>query len=165
MKDGDYVAECMAKKDGIKLVEPSENLCSAYVKMSRESLASMNANMDAGIKRWAVVAAYYARYHALYAIFMKVGIKCEIHTCTLAAARALFGLNPVLAKEIENSMKQRINMQYYADRTVSDANYKKNADSAPGFVIEMEKLSLVLNTDGIERIRKNLEKLKRGAEI
>ena len=158
MKDEDYITECAGRKDGIKLVEPSENLCSAYFKMARESLESMNANMEAGIKRWAIVAAYYARYHAIYAILMKAGIKCEIHTCTIAAAKALF-LSDELAKEIETAMKQRINMQYYADRTVPDADYKKNTDSAPDFVIEMEKLSSGLGGDNIESIRKKLQKL------
>ena len=158
MKDEDYIAECASRKDGIKLTEPSENLCSAYLKMAKEALASMNANIGAGVKRWAIVAAYYARYHAIYAIFMKVGIKCEIHTCTIAAAKALF-LSSELAKEIESAMKQRINMQYYADRTVSDSDYRMNIDSAPDFVIEMEKLSSEMSGDDIERIRKKLQKI------
>ena len=158
MKDEEYIAECAGRKDGIKLVEPSENLCSAYFKMAKESLESMNANMEADIKRWAIVAAYYARYHAIYAIFMKAGIKCEIHTCTIAAAKVLFLIGE-LVKEIEIAMKQRINMQYYADRTVSDSDYKKNTDSAPDFVIEMEKLSSGLGKDDVERIRAKLKKM------
>lgn len=160
MKDEDYIAECANRKDDIKLVEPNENLCSAYLKMAKESLASMNANIDAGVKRWAIVAAYYARYHALYAIFMKIGVKCEIHTCTIAAAKALF-LKSELAKEIGTSMKQRINMQYYADRTISNADYTKNIGSSPDFVIEMEKLSAKLGTNDIKRTRNKLEKMMR----
>jgi len=160
MKNEDYIIECATRKDGIKLVEPSENLCSAYLKMAKESLASMNANIDAGVKRWAIVAAYYARYHAIYAILMKIGIKCEIHACTIAVVRALF-LKGELVKETEAAMKQRINMQYYADRTVSDNDYKKNINSAPNFVIKMEKLSAEMSGDEVEHLRKKLKKMSR----
>lgn len=164
MKDEDYIAECACRKDGIKLVEPNENLCSAYLKMAKESLASMNANIDADVRRWAIVAAYYARYHAIYAIFMKAGIKCEIHTCTIAAAKAFF-LGGELTKEIETTMKQRINMQYYADRTVSDSDYKKNIDSAPDFVIKMEKLSSEMGGDDIEHVREKLKEMMKRSKI
>lgn len=158
MEDNKYINECAKRKDGIKLVEPNENLCSAYLSMAKESLASMNANIDANVKRWAIVAAYYARYHTIYAIFMRAGIKCEIHTCTIAAAKVLF-LSSELAKEIETAMKQRINMQYYADRIVSDADYKKNIDSAPDFVLEMEKLSSEMGDDEVEHIRAELKEI------
>lgn len=62
MHPEDFLRSCCQKKDGIRLVEPNDNLCSSYIKMAHESLESMNANADAGIKRWAVVASYAQRH-------------------------------------------------------------------------------------------------------
>ena len=157
MHNEDFLRSCAQRKDGIRLVEPSDNLCSSYIKMARESLESMNANISAGVRRWALVASYYARYNALYAVFMKIGLKCEIHDCTLNAAKVLLGIKPGLVREIEKSKEHRINMQYYADRTVSDKDYAENIESAPAFVIAMEKVALDITTDDISRIRRKFE--------
>jgi uncharacterized protein (UPF0332 family) len=160
MKDEDFIKKCAAMKGGLQLIEPSENLYMSYMRMARESLASMNANVAVGIKRWAIVAAYYSRYHALYALFSKIGIKCEVHDCTIAAAKLLLNIKSALAKEIDSAKIQRINMQYYADRTVTDKEYAENIKSVPSFVLEVEKLASGMTSKDIGDIRKRFESLK-----
>lgn len=52
---------------------------------------------------WITTTAYYARYFALYALLMKIGVKSEIHDCTIAIAKLLAEngiLNPNLIKDI-----------------------------------------------------------------
>jgi uncharacterized protein (UPF0332 family) len=38
---------------------------------------------------WILTTAYYARYFALYALLTKIGIKSEIHDCTINLAKLL----------------------------------------------------------------------------
>ncbi len=45
--------------------------------MAEEALGTMNR------ERNSISACYYSMYYSLYAILMKLGIKCEIHSCTL----------------------------------------------------------------------------------
>jgi uncharacterized protein (UPF0332 family) len=121
----DFLKWCSCQKDGIKLVEPSDNLYSSYMGLARESLDSMNANMNAGIKRWALVAAYYARYHALYALMMRFGIKSEIHDCSLAIARLFPDFSTTLIKEIESAKNTEQTCNITRIAQFQKANMKK----------------------------------------
>ncbi len=61
---------------------------------------------------WKIISAYYACYYSLYALLQQVGIKSEIHDCTLA----LMILFSFTDKEIEFLRKlkdKRINVQYF----------------------------------------------------
>jgi uncharacterized protein (UPF0332 family) len=52
---------------------------------------------------WTATTAYYARYFALYALFMKIGVKSEIHDCTINVAKLLSKngiLNPRLIDDV-----------------------------------------------------------------
>lgn len=51
--------------------------------------------------------SYYAKYFAVYALFCKIGLKCEIHDCTISLFRYLFGSEaPELASEFEQSTRK-----------------------------------------------------------
>jgi uncharacterized protein (UPF0332 family) len=58
-------------------------LVKAYLEKSRNALKSMEVNAQASIIEWAVSASYYAKYFAVYVLLSKVGVKCEIHDCTI----------------------------------------------------------------------------------
>lgn len=122
----DRLAWCIRKKKGIRLVSPSKNLCDSYIKKAENSLVSMHLNFKAGITDWAVSAAYYARYHMVYALLMRCGIKSEIHDCSIAVARGLFRdyISESLLQELESAKVQRINMQYYTDRPVGSRGFR-----------------------------------------
>lgn len=70
---------CLKQKDGIKLVEPNENLSKAHMERAKSDLKIIE-KQD---KVWKVVVSYYAYYNAFYAVLLKFGIKCEIHSCTI----------------------------------------------------------------------------------
>lgn len=152
---------CGKQKKGIKLVLPNDNICRAYLKKAKSSLQSMNLNYGAGIIDWAVDAAYYARYQSIYALFQKVGIKCEIHDCTIKAFRILFAdiFNNSFFDDIENAKEQRINMTYYTDRLVPKEEIKENIDNAAAFVIEIEKYIETINPMDIQKFRAKLKKI------
>ena len=121
MKDDELkgkIVWCSRQKKGIKLELPNDNLCDAYLKKSKDSLKSMLLNMNANLLDWAVDAAYYARYHAIYALLQKCGIKCEIHDCSIMIIKMLFNnkLSDGLLTELENAKISRVNLVYYTNR-------------------------------------------------
>lgn len=67
------------------MVNSSENLVKAYFQKSRNALKSMEVNAQAGLAEWSVSASYYAKYFAVYSLLSKIGVKCEIHDCTITA--------------------------------------------------------------------------------
>ena len=151
---------CLKQKKGIQLTEPSNNLCSAYLKKAANSLKSMNLNINGGVYDWAADAAYYARYHAIYALLQKCGIISEIHDCSIALMRFLFKgkIDETLLVELEGAKKQRIDLIYYTNRLVPQEEIRKNVEAAPGFVLEMEKIISEINSS--EEINRLRDKLK-----
>src|SRR3989338_5992983 len=120
---------CAGKKEGLSLIEPNSNLAEAYIKKAEEALESMGVNV---IKDWKISTAYYTLYFSLYSILTKIGIKCEIHSCTIEFAKRF--LKEFLSEEeidfTEDSLKARIDSQYYVDRTVHDEQYNKMVKNA-----------------------------------
>lgn len=80
----DKIIWCLKQKGGIQLVDPNSNLAEAYIKKAEDSLSSIRINK---IKDWKISTAYYTMYFSLYSILMKIGVKCEIHSCTLEFAK------------------------------------------------------------------------------
>ncbi len=75
----------------------------------------MEVNAREGIQEWAVSAGYYARYFAVYALLQKIGVKAEIHDCTIALFNYLFHdeISPRLVEELKRAKEERIETQYY----------------------------------------------------
>ncbi len=112
---------------------------------------------------WIATTAYYARYFALYALLMKIGVKSEIHDCTLHVARLLSEngiLNPTLVEDIFQSKQTRIDTQYYVEEEQIPEDIKRNVEAARKFVLETEKATENLTTEQIHNIRTQLKKLK-----
>lgn len=82
----DKIQWCIQQKRGIELIEPSENLAKAYLQKAEKALASMKANK--GNTEWEISSGYYAMYFSVYAILMRLGVKSEIHSCTIEFAKS-----------------------------------------------------------------------------
>lgn len=100
---------CMSQKNGIELIEPNDNLCTAYFNEAKDTLTQIKGTGS----KWEVIMGYYACYHALYALLMKAGIKCEIHECTLEVLSLIDGLTQKDFNFLSKLKKQRIDAQYY----------------------------------------------------
>ena len=155
----DKIKWCLKKKDGLILVSPNSNLAEAYIIKAEESLESMKINT---IKDWKISTAYYSMYFSLYAILIKIGVKCEIHSCTLEFAR--YFLKEHFSEEecdfLADSLEARINAQYYVDREVPDEQYQKMIEKAPEFHVKCKSVLLQLTEKKINEIRKRLDKKK-----
>lgn len=113
--DQRYLQWCLKQNKGIRVGKPSENLMRAYRQKSRNALKSMEINAEAGLVDWAVSAGYYAEYFAVYSLLSKIGVKCEIHDCTVTLFEYLFGdiVPKETLKDLRNSKGNRIEAQYY----------------------------------------------------
>ena len=149
---------CTGKREGLSLIEPNSNLAESYIKKAEGALESMRVNV---IKDWKISTAYYTLYFSLYSVLTKIGIKCEIHSCTIAFAKKF--LREFLSEEdidfTEESLKARIDSQYYIDRTVSDEQYNKMVKNAPEFLVKCKSILLRLNEKKINEIRMEFKKI------
>jgi uncharacterized protein (UPF0332 family) len=138
--DKKYLKWCEKQKNGIKIVSESINLQKAYLAKSKDAIKSMEVNAKAGINDWAVAASYYARYDAVYALLSRIGVKCEIHDCTIALFKHLFSgkIAPEFIQDLEQSKDDRIDAQYYT-KTIK-INQNRVISDTKNFVLEIEKI-------------------------
>jgi uncharacterized protein (UPF0332 family) len=155
-----YVLWCLNQNKGIRLVTPSSNLMKAYLKKAGSALKSMDINAEAGITEWAVSASYYARYFTVYALFQKIGVKCEIHDCTIALFEYLFSdsVPTRLIRELHRSKNYRIESQYYTQEIT--INLEQMISETKNFVLEIEKILDNLNPEQVTQMQNRLKELK-----
>ena len=153
----DKIKWCTRKKGGLNLVEPNSDLANAYIKKAEESLESMRVNT---IKDWKISTAYYTIYFSLYAVLMKLGVKCEIHSCTIEFAKRFLKeyFEEIELDFTEDSLKARVDSQYYINRTVPDEQYNKMIQKAPEFMVKCKSVLIKLNEKKVNEIRDKFQK-------
>ncbi len=154
----DKIEWCLKTKKGIELVESNNNLSKAYLKKAENSLRA--ASVLKNNKEWEITSCYYAMYFSLYSILTKIGIKCEIHSCTISFMQHF--LHKYFLPEdidlIERSQKARIDTQYYSDRNISEELYKKITDNAALFLVKCKELLHILDETSINNIRREFKR-------
>ncbi|MEK6914412.1 MAG: HEPN domain-containing protein [Nanoarchaeota archaeon] len=152
---------CFKQKDGIKLIEPNDNLAKGYIKMAEDALGTMNREKDFSL-RFSVSACYYSMYYSLYAILMKIGIKCEIHSCTLKFMKEF--LSELYSKEdiktINKAFDCRNIIQYYIDRVVQKSDSNFIISEAPFFYTKSKEILGKLNESQVKKIREKINIIK-----
>jgi uncharacterized protein (UPF0332 family) len=94
---------------------------------------------------------------------MKIGVKSEIHDCTIRIGRYLSEngiLNKNLIDDIEKAKQTRIDMQYYAVKEFGVREIKNNVESARKFVLDIEKETGNLTTDKVSFLRDRLKNMR-----
>ncbi|MCL4429718.1 MAG: HEPN domain-containing protein [Chloroflexi bacterium] len=131
----------------------------AYLQKSRNALKSMDLNAQASIVEWALSASYYAKYFAVYSLFSKIGVKCEIHDCTIVLFEYLFSdsLPEEIIRDLRGSKENRVEAQYYTWEIRADLEEVTNKTKQ--FVLEIEKVIDTLNTEQLLEFQKKLKKL------
>jgi len=152
----DKIDWCLKQKNGLELVEPSEELKEAYLKKAEDSLratASLKNNKD-----WEISSSYYTMYFSLYAILMRAGVKCEIHSCTISFMKIFLAeyFTPEEISLIEKSQKARLDAQYYFNRNVSEETYKKMTNNCVVFLTKCKQIANNLTEKKIDKIRSRL---------
>jgi uncharacterized protein (UPF0332 family) len=120
----------------------------------------MTAALQINEADWTATTAYYARYFALYALLMKMGVKSEIHDCTINVAQLLANhgiLSQSLVDDIAEAKQARIDAQYYVATELNQKEIKKNAETARKFVLEIEQTIENVTSKQINTIRTYLK--------
>ncbi len=145
---------CKKQERGIKLVEPNDNLAKEYLDSAEETLSILK-DIENKSNMWLATTKYYCEYFAVYALLMKIGIKSEIHNCTLAVCR-LLEKEKILPKgtyrKLEKDKQLRIDNQYYLKNKKVDINM----DEMVNFVLSVKNIISSLTLEEINSIRKKI---------
>ena len=147
---------CKKQKRGVILIEPNDNLSKEYLQTAEETLEVLRT-ISGKSKVWLATTKYYCEYFAVYSLFMKIGIKCEIHECSIEICKFLekSGIIPAgFAKILEEDKQLRIDNQYYLKNRDVPIQYEKILE----FVLKMKDITIKIGTDKIRKIREELEK-------
>ena len=147
---------CLNTKNGLEVIEPNQDLAVAYLKKAEDSLRATIVLRDN--KDWEISSSYYTMYFSLYAILMKIGIKSEIHSCTIHFMKSF--LKDYFIKEdvelVEKAQEARINTQYYSDRNISEELYFRMKKQTPLFMIKCKDVLNKLTEKEINMLRTKL---------
>jgi len=139
---------CLNKKKGIRLVEPNDSISNEYLK---EAFSDFEMVEKSNLK-WKTVTAYYSCYNAVYSILMKIGIKSEIHDCTIALMEVI-GFEEEEISFLNFLKKERVGVQYY----LNDSSLEIDKEKVLGFLNKCKEILIDLNDNKINEIRELLE--------
>ncbi len=142
---------CKRQDKGIKLIEPNNNLAEEYLKNAEETLAVLK-EVDGKSNIWTATMKYYFEYFCFYSILMKLGIKCEIHDCTIEFCRLLESLEilPENSSEIlEKDKVLRIDNQYYLKNKKIIIDYEKLSE----LFLQTKEIINKMTLSKIQRVR------------
>ena len=144
---------CLKQKKGIKAIQPNKNMAISYIKMAEESSSVLPGVEKSRI--WTTTISYYVYYHSLYALMMRIGVKSEIHSCSLAFMKKyLKGFySKTDMKMIEKAFNARINLQYYANRPVSNDVIKEVKRHCKDFYLKTKDILDHISEKQINEIR------------
>jgi len=148
---------CLKQKKGLELIEPNGNMADSYIKMAEESITALNAVKQS--RMWTAVTSYYIFYQSLYALMLKIGVKCEIHSCSLEFMKRF--LTEFYSKEdidaIKKAFDARNDLQYYADRPVDDKIIEETSKHCKQFYIKTKDILTKITEAQIQVIREKLK--------
>lgn len=146
---------CKKQKNGLEIITPNKNLRKSYTIKAEEALETSKL---AKSRDWKICCSYYTIYFSIYAILMEIGIKSEIHICTIEFAKKF--LKKYLSKKdlklFEMSFSARIDSQYYTNKEVSEEKYKLLIENTTDFFIKCK--NIILTEKEIKEIRNKLNK-------
>lgn len=145
---------CKKQKKGITITEPNENLCKEYLQSAEETLSILK-DLNGKSNMWLATTKYYCEYFTIYALLMKLGVKSEIHECTITICQILEHehiLPKNTAKILEDDKELRIDNQYYLKNKNVPLDFTKITE----FILTIKNIINTLTYDKIKEIRKKL---------
>jgi len=163
-KKKDDFSYCFKKSSGLSLTSPNENLVKVYKRKSKSALNMLDSAKEKQEDDWILDTSYYAKYFMIYALFMKVGIKSEIHDCTIYALKSIFLKDGLISQdvydELEKSKDLRVGALYY-DKDFGHEEILKRAKTAPEFCLNVESVIDKISNEDIEKVREKFEDVKK----
>ncbi len=148
---------CLKQNQGIRLVELSDNLVDAYLRMADDSLGTMNRERKYN-SIFSISACYYSMYYSLYAVMMKIGIRCEIHSCSLELMKNLLKnyYSEKDVKTIKKAFDIRNLTQYYANKVIDEKDIEFILSEAQRFYDKSKDIISNLGREDIKALRDDL---------
>ena len=154
----DKISWCKSQNRGIKLIEPNNNLSEEYYQNAEESLKVLRSIYATKSNMWLATTKYYIEYFAVYSVLMKMGIKSEIHDCTISIAEFLEKEKVVkfgVAKMLEKDKELRIDNQYYLKNIPVNINFEELSE----FMISVKDSLSKLDNDKISELREKVSRI------
>ena len=156
---------CLQHKDGLRLIEPNKNMSDSYLGMAEDSILALS-NV-ARSKIWTATMSYYIFYYSLYSLMLRIGVKCEIHSCSIAfmkhCLREFYSEGDV--KMMEKAFSARNDLQYYADRPVEQKTIDEVKAYCKVFFIKTKDILASISENQIDKIRKELQKAQYTTDV
>lgn len=149
---------CKNQKHGLKICAPNSDVAMGYLKMAEDSFGTMNREKGKNII-FSVSAGYYSLYYSLYSVMRKIGVKSEIHTCSIAFMKYFLKdfYSPEDVNLIEVSFELRNTLQYYVGKNVNKRDLDILWRSAYDFFVKTREILVTLNENEINEIRRRLD--------
>ena len=152
------ISWCKSQNRGIKLTKPNNNLSWEYYQNAEESLKVLRSIFATKSNMWLATTKYYIEYFAVYSILMKIGIKSEIHDCTIAIAEFL-EIEKVIksgtSKMLEKDKELRIDNQYYLKNMPVNIDFEELSD----FMISIKDSLSKLDNNKISELREKISRI------
>ncbi len=150
---------CREQMRGIILVEPSRVMAESYLLMAEETLAVVESVASSRV--WTAVSVYYVFYYSLYAYMLRMGISCEIHSCSLEFMRRCLvpPYDAADVKMIGEAFSNRIDLQYYLKKGVSAESVEETKRCCRLFYAKTKAALSIITDEDIASVRKRLDRL------
>jgi uncharacterized protein (UPF0332 family) len=133
----------------------------SYMGMAEESIRVIDRMEQSRI--WTATASYYIFYYSLYALMLRIGIKSEIHSCSIAFMEKY--LSRFYDSDDVSMMKRafsaRINLQYYANRPVDEDTISQVKGYCKRFFLKTRDILVRIKESDVYEIRESLKGAKR----
>ncbi|UCG67997.1 MAG: HEPN domain-containing protein [Thermoplasmata archaeon] len=151
---------CLKKERGISLVSPNDNLAKAYIAKAKESADVMRIIQNKS-SAWAMSACYYSMYYSLYAVMMGLGVKSEIHSCSITFMRYALKeyYNETDVQHLERAFEARIDQQYYIRKIPKSEKLQELFDNAIIFYEKSQKALSQIDEDFTSSVREKIRLL------
>jgi uncharacterized protein (UPF0332 family) len=150
---------CFRQKNCVELIDTNENLAQGYIKKAEDALEEMR---NAIKREWRIETAYYAMYHSIYSLLMKIGLKSELHACTIEFIGKLFpeDFPEETIMVLKKSLEIRKDATYYVNREITDDAMIEMMVEAPKIIAKCKAILPKITESKVKAIRKEIEKLK-----
>lgn len=154
----DLIKWCLHQRNGIKLAVSEEDEVRAFKRMATESMEALNNLSNS--RMWTAVTSYYIFYYSLYALMQRIGIKCEIHACSIEFMKRYLRdiYSDLDVKMIERAFKARSDAQYYPNRKTDMKRIDKVKKYCKIFHAKSLRAASEIADMEVESIRESLKK-------
>src|SRR3989338_3117234 len=148
---------CCKQKAGLKLDKPNDNLAKEYLQSAEETLSILQ-DIKGKSNMWLATTKYYCEYFSIYALLQKIGIKCEIHDCTIEIAKLLEEIQVIpngYSKKLEEDKELRIDNQYYLKNRTVEIDIRNLSD----FILTIKNKVNSITLNEINKAREEIKKI------